>query len=748
MSFPELVNLSIMKQESIIETHITITQLLDRKELTAALAQLTSLSVESHDWQLQEEANDIRTAYHYMLEYMRKGSIDPERHKLHNQLLVRAYTLNDRLLLQMSKSEATGLYYEKVRTYEKLPPHSLGELQMELEYFTYQYEEKFKGDLDAIQTEELIGLARRHEKAFYELFYSTWCIPFWDKAREADAREILLSGQVQPFVKQLFVTAMTFGVLQCMDAHKFTSLLHAYHSTDIGISQRALVGIALVCYQYDNRLLLYPEIAAHLSLLQEEASFVSDLSAIQLQLLYSRESKRTEKKIKDELLPQFMKNSPMRNQNFQFLEEENLFENMEKNPDWEEQMRKSGVEELLNEFQTMMQEGEDVFLASFAQVKNYSFFHEPANWLLPFTTLDSHILNTLRSERKKNLRILEVITQFGTLCDSDKYSFSLTLAGIPEVQKGAVLQQLTMQEEEFREMSKKMEGDTQFRKRESSKHYIQDLYRFLNLHPRRREFDNFFRKDLYLFACRTLAHSLGNATAKVPLAEFFFRKEIWHEAEMVYTQILDQIGGSVDSYQKLGYCFQKQMKFTEALDQYQKADLLKPDQKWLLRNMAFCYRQLGDYENAMACYVRWKGLLTVPSFALLMQTGTCLLYMERIDEALKAFFEAEFMEENAPGPGRAIAWCSFLIGKLEQAQRYCRKLLEQPTPTKEDYLNAAHTEWALGNVTKAIELYRKSLAEYGSYNKFLKAFEKDVKHLVSRGIDPDDTLLMKEILLS
>lgn len=737
-----------MKQESIYTVYSEITRLLDNKELSAALNKLSEFSIESHDWQLQEETNEIKTAYEYMLEYMRMGTLDPQRHVLHNQLLIRTYTLNDRLFLLLSKTAGTGLFFEKMRTYEKMPPRTFQEIQMELEYFTYQYEEKYKGkgDTESIHTEELINLARRHEEAFTELFYSTWCSSFWDKSKETQAQEILQSGQVQPFVKQFFITALTFGVLKYLDPHKLSVILSAYHATDLAVSQRALVGIALICYKYDTRLLLYPEIAGHLSLLQEEAAFVSDLGAIQLQFLYSRESKRTEKRIKDELLPQFMKNNQMRADSFHFLEDENMLENMEKNPDWEEQMRNSGVEELLNEFQTMMQEGEDVFLASFAQVKNYSFFHEPSNWLLPFTILHSHILNTLKNERQKNLRILEVITQFGTLCDSDKYSFSLTIAGIPEVQKGAVLTQLSMQEEEFREMSKKMESDTQFRKREESKHYIQDLYRFLNLHPRKREFENPFQNDLYLFSCHTLAPSLGSINAKIPVAEFLFRKELWSEAETVYRQILDQKGDSVDIYQKMGYCMQQQMKYDRALEMFQKADLLKPGQKWVVRNMAFCYRQLGEYEKALSCYEQLKSGQSAPSLALSMQIGTCLLYMERLNEALNSFFEAEFTDEKSTRPWRAIAWCSFLSGKLEQSQRYCKRLLQQPAPAKEDYLNAAHTEWGLGNTPEAVALYKKSIGGYGGMEPFLRSFENDRKHLIAQGIAADDIPLMIDLL--
>ncbi len=736
-----------MTLEQITERHQEITALLDRKELLAAMDKLSVFVAETHDWQLQEETSDITTSYEYMLEYLRLGTDDPQRHLLHNQLLVRAYTLNDKAHMMTSLPLGMSLFHEKRRTYEKMPARSLDVLLMELEYFTTQLDE-IRTDKDYMEhrIEELIELARRHESAFTELFYSTWCSVFWSREEVNSAKDILQSPHVQSFVKEHFVTALTFGLLNHLDTAKLVLIADTCRDTDVKVNQRALVGLALICHRYDTRLMLYPEVAARLALLQEEPMFVNDLRTIQVQLLYSRESKKTEQKIKDELLPQFMRNSKIRNDSFHFQADENALENMEKNPDWEEQLRNSGMEKLLSEFQSMMMEGEDVFLASFAQVKNYSFFYEPANWMLPFTTLHSQILSTVKAQSKNSLQILDVITRFGSLCDSDKYSFSLTIAGIPDMQKGMVMNQLSMQEEELKEMTKKLEGDQSLRKRECSKHYIQDFYRFFNLHPRKAEFRNPFRSDLYLFSCRTLETALGSAKAKLPFAEFFFHKELWGEAETLYQKIITRQGATVDVYQKRGFCMQQEMKYTEAIDMYQRADLLNPKQRWVLKNMAYCYRQLGEYEKALHCYGQLKALSSEDSLPLSMQIGMCLLNMGKLNEAMNAFFEAEFMDEQSSRPWRAIAWCSFLSGKMEQSQRYCKRLLQQPSPTKSDYLNAAHTEWVMGNISKAIALYRKALVLYGGMKPFLKAFHSDSEHLIAQGIHEDDLSLFIDIL--
>ncbi len=738
-----------MKQELINELYQEIVLLLNRKELSTALDKLSTFSQEMNDWQFQEELTDVKTSYEYMLDYMRRGTNDPKRHTLHDQLLAKAYTLNDRVKLQLSQKEGRGLFYEKRRLYEKFPPRSMSILLMELEYFTSQLSQSpYNIQLEGYQPEKLIELSRRHEQAFTELFYLTWCSSFWEKSEQEQAFNILKSKQVQPFVKALFVTALTLGVLNHLDLNKLILLFDACGDTDVMVNQRALVGIAIICYRYDKRLMLYPEIMGRLTLLQEEPVFASDLRTIQMQLFYSRESKRTEKKIKDELLPHFIKNARSQLNNLHLTDEESMLENMEKNPDWEEQLRNSGMEELLGEFQSMMMKGEDVFLASFAQVKNYSFFHEMPNWLLPFTTLHSNVLASVKDQGKESMRILEVVTRFGTLCDSDKYSFSLTIASIPESQKEMVLSQLTLQEEEFKEMSKQLESNVTMLKRESSKHYIQDVYRFLNLNSHRQEFENIFQRDLYLFECSTLQTSLSDSKTKMQIAEFFFRKELWNEAEILYEEVIDQQGGTSDLYQKLGFCMQHQMHFMEALEVYQKADLLNPKQTWVLKNMAYCYRQIGEYEKALSCYEQIRAQQSSPNLALLMQTATCLLLLKRPQDAINLFFEAEFVDEHSPRPWRGIAWCSFVTGKLEQSQRYCQKLLQQRNPTKEDYLNSAHTEWALGHISEAVILYSKALAFYNHIDQFVYAIETDQRHLITQGINPDDIPLMIDLIRS
>ena len=94
---------------------------------------------------------------------------------------------------------------------------------------------------------------------------------------------------------------------------------------------------------------------------------------------------------------------------------------------------------------------------------------------------------------------------------------------------------------------------------------------------------------------------------------------------------------------------------------------------------------------------------------------------------------------------RAIAWCSFVIGKHEQAMKYYHKLLEKETQLL-DYLNAGHVAWSLGQLEKAVKMYATSLAMSDNQESFLELFNKDKEDLIKQGIKEDDIPLMLDLL--
>ncbi len=80
-----------------------------------------------------------------------------------------------------------------------------------------------------------------------------------------------------------------------------------------------MVGIAFALLFHPTRLSLYPELTARLSLLNEDGSFGKQLNRIYIELLRSQETEKIDKKMREEMIPQMMRNvNIMRNMKFGF----------------------------------------------------------------------------------------------------------------------------------------------------------------------------------------------------------------------------------------------------------------------------------------------------------------------------------------------------------------------------------------------------------------------------------------------
>ena len=74
---------------------------------------------------------------------------------------------------------------------------------------------------------------------------------------------------------------------------------------------------------------------------------------------------------------------------------------------------------------------------------------------------------------------------------------------------------------------------------------------------------------------------------------------------------------------------------------------------------------------------------------LTMEVGRCLTMMQHYEEALTCFFKVEYLSQKSDEARRAIGWCSFVVGKYDQAQKYYEMLLSEPDPAMQDWINAA-----------------------------------------------------------
>ena len=127
--------------------------------------------------------------------------------------------------------------------------------------------------------------------------------------------------------------------------------------------------------------------------------------------------------------------------------------------------------------------------------------------------------------------------------------------------------------------------------------------------------------------------------------------------------------------------------------------------------------------------------------------GSFVLSSCRKDTARKFIGTDEYRALLGGKAWRPIAWCSFLVGKKEQAQRYYEKILDDK-PVSLDYFNAGHVEFSLGHIRKAIDYYRRSIElDNGDSAKFLSNFKQDAPDLISSGIAASDMPILLDQLM-
>ena len=731
-----------MNEQAIQEQYQQIIILLQQKRLKEAQSQLEAFLWNCNDWTLRTRLEQTKVSYQYMLQYMRQGIKDPERQKLYRQLLADTWEIADQTRISLLNGVS-------IRYYHALHKNKIN---MTKDYSILDWLkilESFPDDLAVCQLmpdnrQGLDNVLQRHEETGQYLFLTTWGNSSWTMENEQQAKAFLDSELLPVNDLCMFIGAVMLSLMECFDSRKFLWLLDATTHADTQVSQRALVAITIILHVHPYRLSLYPELMARLSLFNEDGSFGKQLNRVYIQLLRSQETEKIDKKMREEIIPEMMKNvGIMRNMKFGF---EEIAEENDRNPDWEKAFEESGLGDKIREMNELQLEGADVYMSTFAQLKSYPFFQNPHNWFYPFDMYHSSIIHEFGLKPTNDNAVLSLILQSGFFCNSDKYSLCFTMAHIPQAQRNMMLSQMTSQDLNELMDENKSSGLRQYAQRPDviSNQYIHDLYRFFKLSQRRHEFRDIFKEEIALHRIPALKNILQKPELLVAVADFHFHKEHPVEALEIYKEVIDMNSANADIFQKTGYCLQKEKHYKEAIDAYRKADILKPDHVWTIRHLATCYRQMRNFNSALEYYKKAESIQP-DNRNILFYIGNCLAELERYEEALQYFFKLDLMENNCVKAWRAIGWCSFISGKHEQAMRYYDKVLELK-PIVTDFLNAGHVAWKLGNLEKTTKLYRKAAIESGSRETFLEMFDKDKKTLIKQGIDEKDMPLMLDLI--
>lgn len=681
---------------------------LEGRHLLPALQSLQGLAMMLKAWKEKDEVDTLTAAYRSLLDYLAKGANDPERDKMYRGFVRRAYELGDVLERVGEQTEENSFYATALRTLKNLKGSE------------YQ--------LPDMLTENESGR---------NIFDAVWLSGAWTLSDETAVADFMAADHVSENHKCLLLSAATLAAMRFFDIAKYRLLLDYALSPDCKLRARALTGLCFVHIVHPGRAALYPEVDARLKLMADVRSFVRELELLQMQLFLTLETKRIERSLQDEIIPRMMKRmeSLRLDRSLGLDDLKAKLSEVDLNPEWEEDGTPSKLAEYMNEFVELQKRGADMYMSSFKMLKQrFPFFGVASNWFWPFTLEHPDVPQAAR-----NHTLLRTLVNQAGLCDSDKYSFSLMVDMFPKQGGGNPLQEQML--EAMGQMSAAQppapEPDALTAFKDELRSYVQGFYRFCNLYIHREAFMNPFRENLFIVDYAPFDRLLLDDEFMLRMANFVFKDKSYALAQKLYIR-LSPAALDAEVYQRLGYCHEQGGEYAEAVTCYEKANILKPRSVWTLRRIAACNRVLGNFHAALAAYDELAEMYTEDADIALRQ-AECLIRLEQYEEAFQYLFKANYLAPESVNAERALAWCSLLTGKYEQAEKYYLRVMQgKPSPT--DYLNAGHAAWLLGHVADAVARYRKALPETDKEN-FLA---EDMALLRKAGLSENELAMMTD----
>ena len=712
--------------------------------LKEALNQLKVLMEGMHvaDFTLQYE--DINQTYLMLLEYNFRGVPDPQRNIIFGKLKVSLLELADKIRQQAFAQTGMHIYQLKSRI-ETEKEIAKEEATRKIDNYSFELEfARLLSDTDlSAQNSGNDALPSISPKLF-QLMWLT------DKYTETDLlliKAIRESVSLPWYEKCLAVSAITLSLINCFDKEKFAVLCDFYDDRQPQVWQRALTGLIVAVFIYNKRLELYPTVRTKLMKYSGDETFSSDLNNFLIQILKSLETENITRKFREEILPDVQKfESKIREK----LDIDNIINNElieDKNPDWEQIFEDSP--DLLNKIEKMSEmqmEGLDLFMGTFAMLKNFDFFREISNWFRPFYKDNETAQTSIEDQMQGKWDFLAGLEDSFYMCNSDKYSFCFNVKHLPAEQGRNIISLFNMEAQSMRELSSEdgllnKPGKDTF----IFTQYMQDLYRFFKLHPFRNDFRDIFNLQWDLsdnWLIRNLddnTHILRNA------AEFLFTKKHYGDASGLFHMLAQKTEPDQTVYEKLAYCYQMMGNYNSALEYYKRAELFDTNRLWSLKKIIFCYRKLGETQSALKWSLEAAALAPEDAYLQTM-LGNSYLDLRQYEKALDHYFKAEILAPENKKVLRPIAWCCFVLGKLDLAADYLRLIMAEET-TANDLINAGHVELCLGNKPKAMENYISALSHGGvTLTQFTETLDFDKKYLTANGIDPTEIQLITDYI--
>lgn len=708
-----------------------VNRLLDSFSITPAIKAISSMLAETDAVEFSGRLEGVRENYRYLTKYLVDGHPDSTRSDQLSGIICELRGLADCLLRAYKKKDSPEYYYSLLR-FNNFRNERLSEIAEEYGKVSAEM------SLAELGGNDVSGFRKKREEYLSRLF-NTLFTSYGLKGEYEDLTKYVTSGYADNNVIAQSLSSMTLSLLQFYESSKLWCLLDVYdNSEDASILSRALTGIVLTIACHPERIKEDRKIMNRLTLWNDDRETSARLKSIIRCIVGTRDTERVATKLKEDVIPELMRLRPEILKTLKENPEEIESLMMEGNPEWGSGGK---LAEKLKEFSEMQQEGADMMMVSFANLKQFDFFKEASNWFLPFDPYHSGL--GLDGKTAGFLEQMKSMSE--TICDSDMYSLALATTRMPVHQKEMIQNQFSAHLQNIKELneSKTAESSRPGFDAEALKS-VRELYRFFKLFNKKTGLHDPFAKPLNVMSLPVAGELISDIDFLSTLAEFYFKRGFYSDALPLLNAVSNMDPADQHIMEKIGFCHQSDKNYVMALEAYGKAALLDNPGPWLLNKLAFVNRKLGNYTEAARYYERCLEM-DPENISLMMHAGNMLIELGDIAGALTYFHHANYLKSDDPKILRAVAWAELLNGNYVKSMEYNMRIISG-SPGVLDYLNAGHASLLGGNVKEAVNFYRLSASS--DRNTFMSGFKSDIDTIVSRGISKDTLMVIYDIVLN
>ncbi|MCM1491008.1 MAG: tetratricopeptide repeat protein [Muribaculum sp.] len=681
--------------------------------------------------------NQTENTYKYLLQYFAQGASDPGRQEMLGDIRRELLEIAGLIEKEVNAEDSSEQFYSTLRMRRMRPVDLNSALASILEC-------KSMADLTITAGSYPMDVMAKLEDAENKIFETFWVADSLDAETYRKFSRSISDGSMPKSTASLFLSGVGLGLMNSYNHEGMMLLCDVAAMPDSKLSARATVNLVLALDKWNSRVNDDKKLMQGLEALADMDGMPKKIRKVVFALIKTKDTDRVTQKMRKEVIPGLMQFGPDVIKKMKQASEEASFHDIEGNPEWEELLKKSGLEDKLRELTEMQSDGADVMMAAFSNLKGFPFFRQLSNWMRPFS-IHHTMLNSLSAISDDGISSLLEIN--GMMCDSDKYSFAFSLATMPELQRKMVMGQMQGQMEQLREQMKEIEALKAGHEFEDEvTRYCRDLYRFYKLYPKHSEFYDPFSSFPDFAELPVFGRFFDAGEEMAAVAEFYFKRGYYADALPILRRIADSAADSPHVWEKIGFSIEKTSDSVEkAIEAYMKAQLFNPESKWIARRLGLCYRRAGDYRNAVE-YLRMS-LPEDDSFdkRVLLMIVDALMDDSKYGDALKELYRVDYETPGDAEVIRRMARCAFMASDLDKAKAWLDSI-PGIAKSEEDYRMSGHISFLRHDIQDAMRWYRMTVRQNDNRRLWKTSILSDMDTLESMGASRSDMLLLLESL--